>query len=154
MKHSPGQPRFQKVLCPIDFSGSSKAALRYAHALAAPDGGTITALYVNDPLLLGTVAAVYHGRDQFVRDSERELGRFVDSVLSASARESTPVSCRVSVGKPDQEILAAARRLRADVIVMGTHGLGRISRVFLGSTTRQVLERTTVPVFAVPRRTG
>ena len=41
---------FERILCPIDFSESSRGALRYAGALAAHFGARLTLLAVNDPL--------------------------------------------------------------------------------------------------------
>jgi nucleotide-binding universal stress UspA family protein len=53
-------------------------------------------------------------------------------------------------GKPAQEIQKAVRRLRADLVVMGSQGLSGASKLFFGSTTERVLRRTRIPVLAVP----
>ena len=56
----------------------------------------------------------------------------------------------VAVGSPAAQILATAKRLRSDLIVIGTQGLSGVQRLVFGSTTEQVLRRTTIPVMAVP----
>ncbi len=47
-------------------------------------------------------------------------------------------------------ILAAADRVGADMIVMGTHGRTGLSRLVLGSVAEAVLRRAAVPVLVVP----
>ena len=42
---------FRRILCPVDFSACSRAALRYAAALARRQEGELTVLFVNDPEL-------------------------------------------------------------------------------------------------------
>ncbi|MBI4485859.1 MAG: universal stress protein [Acidobacteria bacterium] len=56
----------------------------------------------------------------------------------------------VAEGTPSQEIVRHAETLRADLLVMGTHGRGGFERLFLGSVTEKVLRSTHVPVLTVP----
>jgi len=60
----------------------------------------------------------------------------------------------VSVGNPAEEILRQTKRTRADLLVMGSHGLSGIPKAFFGSTTEQVLRRVNVPVLAIPPTIG
>jgi nucleotide-binding universal stress UspA family protein len=56
----------------------------------------------------------------------------------------------VAVGKPAQQILHTAREEACDLIVMSTHGLTGMRKLFFGSTTERVLRETTIPVLATP----
>ena len=56
----------------------------------------------------------------------------------------------VTLGAPAQAILKAASALGSDLVVVGTHGLGGARKLFFGSTTEQLLRRTSIPVLAVP----
>ena len=141
---------FQSVLCPVDFSEHSRQALRYAEAMAVKSGGTVTVTYANDPLLVAAAAAALHDR-LVAKRSLKELQAFVDETL-ATSRKRLRLTCQVSIGSPPDQILKAASRQRADLIVVGTHGLTGADRLLLGSTTMSVLQRTSVPVLAVPRR--
>jgi nucleotide-binding universal stress UspA family protein len=125
-------------------------ALRYAEAVALRSGAALTVVYVNDPLLVAAAAAALHNR-RLVKESAKELREFADATLAAATRSSLQVKYHASVGDPSDEIMKAAGRARSDLIVLGTHGLTGADRLLLGSTTLSVLQRTAVPVLAVPR---
>jgi nucleotide-binding universal stress UspA family protein len=137
---------FTSILCPVDFSKHSRAALRYAAAFAERSGGRVTALFVNDPFLVSAAAAAYDEK-ALVAQSGAELQRFVRRVLGARAGSADSV---VAMGEPVRQIQRFARSLAADLIVVGSEGLGGASRLFFGSTTARVLAQSGVPVLAVP----
>jgi nucleotide-binding universal stress UspA family protein len=142
---------FRTILCPIDFSGPSRIALRYAAAVARMSGARMIVLFVNDPLLAAAAAATYDAR-AVAHSTDVELKRFVRKALAGRRVPAGSVRLSVAVGKPAQEIATAAEQLRADLVVMGTRGLSGAARLVLGSTTEQVLRRAGVPVLAVPPR--
>jgi nucleotide-binding universal stress UspA family protein len=137
------------VLCPVDFSGGSGLALRYAAHVARRAHATLTVLYVNDRLLIAAAAAALHDRD-IVQRSRRELNAFVEDTLRGELPAGATGDIRVAVGDPVDEILKCARRVKADLLVVGTHGLSVTDRWFIGSTTLNLLRRTPLPVLAVP----
>ncbi|HEV8348550.1 MAG TPA: universal stress protein [Vicinamibacterales bacterium] len=141
---------FRSVLCPIDFSEQSRMALRCAEAIAMRGNGALTVAYANDPLLVASAAVALHDR-QLAKQSASELGEFVDSTLSAGSQKRLRVKSDVSTGHPADAIRKAAVRHRSDLVVLGTHGLTGADRLLMGSTTLSVLQRTTIPVLAVPR---
>jgi nucleotide-binding universal stress UspA family protein len=137
------------VLCPVDFSEDSRLALQYAQTVALRGKATLTAVYANDPLLVAAAAAALHNRD-LVKKSAIELQAFLDGALTGATRRRLGVTSRVSIGDPAGEIVKMAARSRADLIVMGTRGLTGAEGLLLGSTTRNVLRRATIPVLAIP----
>ena len=141
---------FRSVLCPVDFSSDSRLALAYAAAVARRAKGALTAFHANDPFLIAAAAVALHDR-RLAQRSRVELRRFVDETLMASSPELRRVRAAISTGRPADEILKATVRGRSDLIVLGTHGLTGANRLFLGSTTLTVLQRTTVPILAIPR---
>ena len=142
-----GMP-FRTILCPVDFSAPSRTALRYAAALADTRSQVIV-LYVDDPLL-STAAAVAYGANALNEKTEAELKTFARAALAKTTLPEKAVRFEIVVGKPAAEIVKAAQRLRAEVIVMGTRGATGAARIVLGSTTEAVLRRAQIPVFAVP----
>ncbi len=140
---------FRSILCPIDFSDRSRLALRYAAALARRSQGRLLVLYVNDPLLIAAAGIALHDRTLATRNLG-ELRRFVQTTVSPAATEQSRFAEVVTTGKPVHEIMKAAKRRRCDLIVMGTHGLTGADKLLLGSTTHGVLQRTSVPILAIP----
>jgi nucleotide-binding universal stress UspA family protein len=146
---SPKKPAalFSSVLCPVDFSEHSRVALRYAALVADRSSARLTVLFVNDPMLVAAAAAAYDKR-VLTAQSRTELERFVEGTLGAGRQRD--VDTVVRVGEPASEIIKSARKLRADIIVVGSEGLSGARKVFFGSTTAQLLSETAVPVLAVP----
>lgn len=140
---------FGCIVCGVDFSRHSATALRYAAALVRGSGGHLVAVFAVDPFLSAAAAAAYDTR-ALSSTALLELRRFVRRTLGQGAIGT--LSCEVVVGKPPHAILAAADRLGADVLVVGTHGLSGVKKVFFGSTSDAILRRSRVPVLAIPRK--
>jgi nucleotide-binding universal stress UspA family protein len=141
---------FRSILCPVDFSPQSRTALQYAAALARRFDASLTVLFVNDPLLLAATRVAYRNTRRFVERTNTELERFVKQATRTGQAEPGRVDLVASAGHPAGEILRLTKRLRADLVVMGSHGLSGIQKVFFGSTTEQVLRKVNVPVLAIP----
>jgi nucleotide-binding universal stress UspA family protein len=135
------------VLCAIDFSESSRRALRHAALVATRARGRLVVLYVNDPLLVAAAGAT---RPRF--DLGAQSAQELESFLRATPGTSAPshVESRVATGEPADQILSCARTVAADLIVVGSHGLTGIARLAFGSTTTAILKRSSVPVLVVP----
>jgi universal stress protein A len=142
---------FRSVLCPVDFSEHSRRALAYGAAIALDAKAALHVVYVTESLLVAAAAAAFHNR-QLTGRSARELQEFVDATLPPRIRTRLGVTTRLAVGNTADQILKAAARNRCDLIVVGTHGKNAVNRVIVGSTTLDLLQRSTVPVLAIPRR--
>jgi nucleotide-binding universal stress UspA family protein len=140
----------RSVLCPIDFSDQSRDALQWALALAAQHHSRLTVFTSVEPLLAEAVKARFD-MDLVESDTKPALEHFVKTALPEPVACSPETAFQVGVGKASELILEAAAREHADVIVMGTHGLGGFRKLLLGSTTERVLRRTRTAVLAVPR---
>ncbi len=153
MRSGPAVRPFQSVLCPVDFSTHSRTTLKHAVEVVRRMGGHLTVMYVDDPWLGAVVAAGYDSR-LLTRRTLTELRQLLTRVgVSAHSRHPS-VSVECVMGRPAQEILKAARRGGNDLIVMGTQGWSGARKMFFGSTTEQVLRRTTAAVLAVPRESA
>ena len=65
---------------------------------------------------------------------------------SAIAWTAIQIDYVVGVGRPAEELLRIARDPRADLIVMSSHGLTGIRKLFFGSTAERVLRESDIPV--------
>jgi nucleotide-binding universal stress UspA family protein len=143
--------RFRTILCAVDFSVHSRRALQYAAAIAAQFAGRITVITVNDPLL-AAAARAESTAESLANQTRAELAAFVERSLRGPLSNVKQVDVVTAEGEAAAEILRAAKRHRADLIVIGTEGLSGVRRLFFGSTAARVLEHATVPVLTVPRR--
>ena len=137
------------VLCPIDFSEPSRAALVYAAAIADHFAARLLVLAVDDPLL-AEAAASAGLVPSLAEETEQELQRLCRAVLGQPVPGPKQLELRVSTGKPAVEILRLAREAAADLIVMSSRGHTGVRKLFFGSTTERVLRETLVPVVVTP----
>src|ERR1041385_3618604 len=131
--------QFKKVLCPTDFSETALAALRYAIEFLRGHGGEIELLHVyHVPLHSADVKA-----PKSVDDLPEALRKDLNGRLALLQEQLTvgdvKLHASLAVGTPHEAIVAAAKRLGADMIVMGTEGHGGLARMLVGSVTDRVL---------------
>lgn len=143
---------FRRLLCPVDFSESSIAALECALSLAQEGDAEVTLLHVlegpvdGDPLRTRSVSV-----PQYIQERERDVRATLESLVPESTRNGCRPTPRIAHGKPSREILGVATEDRADLVVMGVHGRNALDLMLFGSTTNQVVRRATCPVLTVRR---
>lgn len=147
---------FARILCPIDFSPCSMAALRYATSMAQENDAELTVLYVvpNDFLPLPGQPAE-EALDKTISVAEFFIKReaHVRALLGDAVPDSARTYCTVQTvmkhGKPSTEILALAREHSSDLIVIGVRGRGAADLAIFGSTTQHVVRQAACPVLTV-----
>ncbi len=73
----------------------------------------------------------------------------VETVIDAAEREGVKATSMVTEGKPHVAIVKTARRKRADLIVLGSHGRTGIERLLMGSVTERVIGHSKIAVLVV-----
>jgi nucleotide-binding universal stress UspA family protein len=142
---------FHRILCPVDFSESSLAALRYAINLADEADGQLTLLHATEvpPALgqepFGVSEEFFRLREAAADDAVRKLHELVPD----EARTYCTVDTAVVEGRAYREILRQAAAKMSDLIVMGVHGRGAVDLLLFGSTTHHVIRASTCPVLVV-----
>jgi nucleotide-binding universal stress UspA family protein len=144
---------FKTILCPVDFSEHSRQALAYAGLLTERSKGHLVVIFVEDPLLAAAAAVAYDAK-ALTDKARKELRRLVERTIASLRLPMSSVTLDVAVGKPHEEILWTADRLKCDVIVMGAHGRTGTDKLMLGSTTHRILRRSALPVLATPPVSG
>ena len=142
----------QRILCPIDFSDSSRRALDHAVAMARWYKATITAMHVDTPIEIVGLPAPMVGVPAAWKFSDRaELLTSLQRFVEAESAPGISIETVVCEGPAVTGILEQAAATRADLIVMGTHGTSGFEHLVLGSVTEKVLRKARCPVLTVPR---
>lgn len=163
----PGKPKH--ILVPTDFSATATAALEYAVELCRLCGARLTLLHVTDRArveedLVGLDSLHYlheaadvaaerpTGEPRWERLREASLQKLEASVDPLWKKE-IDVRIETEDGYPSETIARFAQRHGVDLIVMGTHGRGRVAQFMTGSVTQNVIRLAECPVLTVKQRT-
>jgi nucleotide-binding universal stress UspA family protein len=147
---------FERLLCSVDFSDWSLAAVELAASLAQESGALLTLLHVVewpwheppapqlDPLSKEAAALA-----EFRRYLEKSAGARLETLVPGALK--ARCTTRVGHGTPYREILRVATDQRADLLVVGVHGRNPVDMALFGSTTNQVVRHATCPVLTLRR---
>jgi len=147
--HTKAALPFSRVLCPVDFSDPSDAAVEFAFSIASESNAQLTVLHVFEWPPDGE-ALIYRPMNvpEALRQMEHDAGVRLKELVARPIENCRP-AIRIAHGKAYREILGVATEEAADLIVMGVHGRNALDRMLFGSTTNQVIRRATCPVLTV-----
>lgn len=133
------------VLHATDFSEGSKHAFAVACDLACPAQGKVVVMHGLAPGVRASLEIP--PPPELEQERKEEARRQLHRVLPTSS--SVTVEHRLVIGEEVDAILDTAKQIKADVIVMGTHGRSGLKRMVLGSVAEQVVRRADCPVLTV-----
>jgi nucleotide-binding universal stress UspA family protein len=143
----------KKILVPTDFSEPSAEALQTAIDFAKVFGASIELVhvfvepaYVLPPPV--EMATFPFDMTEILTRLEISLEAQRDSIRQAGVA----VEMNTLSGRAAPEIVAHAKKVGADLIVMGTHGRSGIQHALLGSVAERVVHHSPCPVLVVPTR--
>jgi nucleotide-binding universal stress UspA family protein len=142
---SAGNISIRRILCPVDFSDSSKQALGISRELARTFSSEIEVMHVLQESAMKKIKVRGAKKEAMRKIYEREKSRLED-VLTASSFDSRGI---MEQGEPYKRIVSFAKEEDIDLIVMGARGLGFIKGMLIGSVTDAVLKSAPCPVFVI-----
>jgi nucleotide-binding universal stress UspA family protein len=132
------------VLHPTDFSERSQYAFGLACALAQGYGARLIVLHVAEvPTVAYGEGVVSPNPEELRAAAQEQLDRL--QVPHTNVR----VERRLEQGDIVTEILRVAQEIRADLIVLGTHGRTGLARLLMGSVAEQIVRKAVCPVLTV-----
>lgn len=136
-------PRLQRLLVPLDFSGKSRQALRYAVPIAQKFSARIHLVHV-------LPSPGKAGKDEVIRqrmDALKRLGQMAGQFIPPRLRAEYVVLS----GNPADEILDLVTKNNIDLIVLTTKGRSGLKRALVGSTAESIMRHAPCPVMSVRR---
>ena len=138
-----------KILLAADGSSYTKKALAFlvTHEALAGEDGHVVVVNVQPavpPRVKSMVGAT--AVNEYHADEAQKVLRPIEKFLQ---RHGIAYTTRWAVGVPGQEIVRPAKKDKAHMIVMGTHGHGILGRALLGSVAQNVLTQCEIPVLLV-----
>ena len=137
------------ILVPIDHSLFSLAALQYAEEVAKLFQARITVLHVMERAERQAGGTDLRSREKTETSvADRMRGQISNLLIEYNL---VPQSLRIEIrsGHADREILACARELHVDLIVMSTHGRTGLRHVLIGSVAEKIVRSARCPVLTV-----
>jgi nucleotide-binding universal stress UspA family protein len=144
---------YKRILVPVDGSPTAAKGMKEAIRIARAGRGKLLLLHVVEEYSAFASPEVGASIGPII-DALRQSGRRTIDRVARDAKRAGAQSQSVLVenfgGRVADTIVMQAKRLRADLIVMGTHGRRGVSRVLLGSDAELVVRYSPVPVLLVP----
>jgi nucleotide-binding universal stress UspA family protein len=139
--------QFKRILCPVDFSSHSKAALDEGASLAKAMGSELCLLhaYQNPAYVLPMSGYVGPTADMISR-IRTQLADELEDMAKDYREQAIAVVTEVLEGVPYKCIVDHAREWKADLIVMGTHGRTALAHALAGSVAERVVRLAHCPV--------
>jgi nucleotide-binding universal stress UspA family protein len=141
---------YRRIMHATDFSSNTMPALRQAVALARRWRARVILLHVMTPpspfVWEGIPPSSY---DELLAHARRATKRQLASLLSRVRRKGVQASAVLAEGLPAEEVLRTARRQRADLLVLGTHGRTGLRRALMGSVAERIVRQARCPVLTV-----
>lgn len=151
--------QIKKILVPVDFSKTSLRALDVAAKISKTLKAEIILLHVSaglyenlepDYFSMTPLIPLADYQNSFIDQSNQHLNNLANKLKLQGIEK---VSVMTSTGKIENEIIEQSKKTKADLIVMGTHGVSGITEFFVGSNTFRVIRNAKCPVLSIPKKT-
>jgi nucleotide-binding universal stress UspA family protein len=140
---------YKRALVPLDGSPLAEAIIPFLTEIAAPLEMSIVLLRVREPIPQVVGDGVRHALLDLGETHTRDIENYLASIAATLRARSLDVSYAIRSGRPDAEIVEAAREAGVDLIAMSTHGRSGLGRLLFGSVAEQVLRHADVPVLMI-----
>ena len=146
--------RIRRILHATDFSGASKHALETAVDFAKQNRAELFIAHVLVPNIAYPTDS-YADPALYVeieRNERRHAQSQLEKLVRNLQRSKVKVTGLLLRGTAADQIVRTARRRRADMIVIGTHGRAGLRKLLMGSVAGRIVSESTVPVLTVRGR--
>lgn len=137
----------EKILIAHDGSKSSDKALKKAVEIAINFNASLTVLSVIPELYLTELSDV--DRNRIFNSLSKETTDAMEKIRKSLSGKSIDVKTLIRQGDPAEKILETAQKMKADLIVTGSHGKHGTKKFLLGSVSSKIVDYSKCPVMVV-----
>jgi nucleotide-binding universal stress UspA family protein len=151
---------YRKVLIALDYDKSAKKVADAGFTLASSMGATVTLMHVvADPVYYSnteyspiTGFTGFTMLNPLIDEDPDGLKKATMIFLEKFKMDLGDETIETIVGDGDsaEAILKTAKKIHADIIVIGSHSRKWLENILMGSITEKVLKNSTIPLFIVP----
>lgn len=139
--------KIKTILVPTDFSELSNEAVDYAFSMAKRIGAKMVFMHTLEwPDHPDEMTPMSDEGYAFMKDRGNAM---LHDLVTRAEKEGLEASASLADGVPFIEIIRAARKHNADLIIMGTHGRTGLSHVMMGSQAEKVVRQAPCPVLTI-----
>jgi nucleotide-binding universal stress UspA family protein len=138
------------ILVPTDFSSISKNAINYAIELAKLTKSKIILFHAYYVPIVTTDVMVVPPMEE-IEESNMSILKKIEKTIHKKYGKKIEIECKCKYGFPVDEINQAVKEYKADLVVMGMHGAGKLAEKLVGSTTTSLIRKAKCPVLAIDR---
>lgn len=147
----------KNILFPTDFSPNADIALNYAVEICRKISGNLLLFHAYsvqliDPNMPAEIyLSAYQEEEKSAKERLEELSKkIIDTNKDIDGQSIFKTEAVVTQGLAVDEIISVIKDYKIDLVIMGTHGASGITELILGSSTASVMEKSPVPVLAIP----
>ena len=139
----------KKILVPCDFSEPAVQAFRFAIDIARESRGEVHLLNVIELPTLYNSSLVMAFEESYMKDMRDSVEKNFKRMKEKWATEKVKVKVMVEFGGLISTIRTMVSRVKADLVVVGTHGASGLKEFTIGSNTEKIVRTIEVPVIAI-----
>jgi nucleotide-binding universal stress UspA family protein len=145
-----------KILFATDGTKYSECALETIGKFNLSSNDEVKIISIID-MALPTAVDIYAGylpttveiEQNFKENAERIVSATREKIQSLFPEESLNLTTEILIGSPENKIVEVANRMKADLVVVGSHGYNRLERILLGSVSDSVVHHAPCSVLVV-----
>jgi universal stress protein A len=146
---------YKNIVFCTDFSTGAKAALPYALDLTKKYGATLHLLHVyQEPEAIAEFEISSNIKMDWIRIAHlmgTEMEKKLQILCAEISKEVGTCKAKMMRGKPHTEIVRYAKEMKADLIVLASHGLSGLEQALFGSTAERIIRESPCHVLLIKK---
>ena len=142
------------IITALDFSDASTAVLEAAINMETKQQATLHIMHVLEPspsyTAYGMTPEEFPAIQVFQQESQKRAEAKLNDAVSQATKVLVDVRAELALGSPLTAIIDYAKKISADLIVIGTHGHGAVAALLIGSVAEGLVRKAICPTLVIP----